>query len=140
MSDEDAMNDNPANNDNKTNAGIIQNNDIDQTTSRDDTNLGVLCHICALIPLVNIIVSLVIWILKREESKFVEHHGKESLNFQITMTIGYLISFILMFLFVIAKIIFIGLIIFNSIVVIIASIKTGEGRYYRYPYSLKLIK
>ena len=38
---------------------------------------------------------LVIWLMKRDESKFIDHHGKEVLNFTITLAIvGLVIGFV----------------------------------------------
>src|SRR5262245_2186770 len=55
----------------------------------------VLCHVLAfaglIIPFGNIIGPLVIWLMKKGESPSVDAHGKESLNFQISMTIWTLI-------------------------------------------------
>jgi len=51
-----------------------------------------LCHLTALlgiigIPFGNIVGPLIIWLLKKNVYPFVNEQGKESLNFQISMTI-----------------------------------------------------
>ena len=101
------------------------------------------CHLSVLIgyviPGASLLAPLVIWLLKREEMPFVDDQGKESLNFQITMFIGFIISFILAFL-VIGFLLMILLAIFDLIMVIMAAMKANEGVRYRYPYSLRLIK
>ena len=40
-----------------------------------------------LIPGMNIVVPLLIWLTKRNESAFLDHHGREALNFQISLTL-----------------------------------------------------
>ncbi len=52
---------------------------------------SMLCHISAfaslLIPFGNILGPLIIWQMKKNELPEIDPHGKESLNFQLTMTI-----------------------------------------------------
>lgn len=111
--------------------------------TQDEKNMAMFCHLGAfsgvLIPFGNIIVPLIIWLTKKEDSEFVNYHGKESLNFQITMAIAFIISFILVFV-IIGIFLLIGLGIFELVVIIIASIKASEGKPYNYPFSIKFIK
>ena len=113
------------------------------TIDSESRTWGMLCHLSALIgyviPLGSVIAPLVVWLMKREQMPFVDLNGKESLNFQITMAIAFIISAILM-------VVLIGFIlmpivaIVNLIFVIIASIKANQGEAYRYPFTLRLIK
>jgi uncharacterized protein len=111
--------------------------------TQDDKTMGMLCHLSALagfvIPFGAIIGPLIVWLMKKEQSAFIDYHGKEALNFQITMAIGFLISFILIFI-VIGFFLIVGLAIFSLVMTIIAAIKANEGENYRYPISLRLIK
>ncbi len=54
---------------------------------KDARTWAMLCHIGAfagyIIPFGHIIAPLVIWLIKKDESPFVDDQGKESLNFQI---------------------------------------------------------
>ncbi len=69
----------------------------------------------------------------------VDDQGKESLNFQISMTLYYILSTILI-IALIGIVLLIGLSIFNLIVVIIASVKANKGEKYRYPLCIRFIK
>src|SRR5688572_27353843 len=56
------------------------------------------CHLGALskfigVPFGNLIVPVVLWIIGRGESVFIDDHGKESINFQISMTIYMFLAF-----------------------------------------------
>lgn len=103
---------------------------------------AMLCHLTALavfvFPLGNIIGPLIIWLIKKEESEFVNDQGKESLNFQISFTIYCLVAALLIIV-VIGIILLIALGIAFLILVIIASIKANDGEKYRYPLTLRLI-
>lgn len=95
------------------------------------------CHLSSLIayagvPFGNIIGPLVIWLVKREESPFIDAHGKESLNFQITMTL-YTIASIALFLCGIGILTFIGVMIAGLVYAIKAGIAANEGQRYEYP-------
>lgn len=111
--------------------------------TQDEKNMGMFCHLAALagviVPFGNIIGPLVIWLLKKDQSDYIDHHGKEALNFQITIAIGFVISFVLVFV-VIGVLLIVGLAIFDLVVIIMATIKASEGVRYTYPFSLKLIK
>jgi hypothetical protein len=79
--------------------------------SQQERTWAMFCHLGTLlgyiIPFANIIVPLIIWQMKKEESSFIRMHGKEALNFQISLMIYSLISALLFFvvgiLFLIAR-------------------------------------
>jgi len=86
----------------------------------------------------NVLAPLIVWLVKKDESSFIDNQGKEALNFQITISIGLMIAGVLAFVLIGIPILWaIG--IYNIVMVIIAAIKTHEGEHYRYPYSLRLI-
>jgi uncharacterized Tic20 family protein len=105
---------------------------------------GMLCHLSALsifigIPLGNIIVPLIIWLIKKDDHPFIDQQGKESLNFQISMLIYSVISAILVFVAV-GIFLLIALALFDVIAVIIATIRASDGEYFRYPLTIRFIK
>ncbi|HXB94610.1 MAG TPA: DUF4870 domain-containing protein [Puia sp.] len=109
------------------------------TPTNDERIMGILSHILAIVQGIGILGPLVIWLMKRHESAFVEANARESLNFQLTIIIGWIISGIL-------SVVGIGLILFgvllvlNVVLVIVATVKTSENKIYRYPFSLRLVK
>ena len=126
----------------------------EQPPSRDSGSLiqeekqarlwGMLCHLTALslligLPFGNILGPLVIWLIKRNEIPFVDDQGKESLNFQISIMI-YSIIPLLLVLVIVGIFLLIGLAVFSTIMVIIASIKANNGEAYRYPVTIRFIK
>jgi hypothetical protein len=81
----------------------------------------------------------VIWLIKKDESAFVNDQGKEALNFQISIILYYIISFILVFVVIgIFMIWAVG--IFSLVMCIIAAVKANGGEMYRYPLCIRLIK
>jgi hypothetical protein len=124
----------------------------------DEKTWGMLCHLAAFvcfvgIPFGNIVGPLIVWLIKKQEMPFVDDQGKESLNFQITMTLCGLVlgamlgvSFLLIIVFIgfilipIVGLAMLGLVIFDVVMVVMAAMKANAGERYRYPYSLRLIK
>jgi uncharacterized Tic20 family protein len=111
--------------------------------SKDAKTFGMLSHLIAfagfIFPFGNLIGPLVIWLLKKDEFPFVDDQGKESLNFQISMTIYAMISIILIAV-VIGIIMIAAVVILEVAMVIIASIRANEGVKYRYPLTIRFIR
>jgi len=104
---------------------------------------AMLCHIGALagfiIPFGNIIAPLIIWSMKKADSPLVDDQGKESLNFQISISIASIVAWLLIVI-VIGIPLLIALVIFDIVMIIIAGIKANEGIKYRYPVNIRFIK
>jgi uncharacterized Tic20 family protein len=113
-------------------------------TSSDVRTWCVLCHATALagffVPWAgHILGPLIVWLAKRGDSAEIDAHGKESLNFQISMLIYNLIAGILCL--VLIGFVILGILhLLNLVLVIIASIQASEGKLYRYPLAIRLIK
>jgi uncharacterized Tic20 family protein len=114
-----------------------------EMTEAQERSWGMFCHLAALagyiIPFGNIIGPLIIWLIKRDESEFVADQGKESLNFQISITIYAIIAGLLI-LIVIGVFLLIAVGIFSLVMIIIATVKASSGEKYRYPLTLRLIQ
>jgi len=114
------------------------------TTSSNIRMWTVLCHASALagffVPWAgHILGPLIVWLAKRGDSAEIDEHGKESLNFQISMLIYNLIAGVLCL--VLIGFVILGILhILNLVLVIVASIQASEGKLYRYPITIRLIK
>jgi uncharacterized protein len=113
------------------------------STPSDVRTWCVLCHASALLGLFfhflgHILGPLIIWLLKRGDSPEIDAYGKESLNFQISMLIYDAVAAILCAVLIGIPIL-IGLWVLNTVLVIIASVKAGQGEFYRYPFTIRFI-
>jgi uncharacterized protein len=113
------------------------------STPSDVRTWCVLCHASALLGLFfhflgHILGPLIVWFMKRGDSPEIDAYGKESLNFQISMLIYDAIAAILCIVLIGIPIL-IGLWVLNTVLVIIASVKAGQGEFYRYPFTIRLI-
>ena len=90
--------------------------------------------------------SLIIWLIFKDRGVKTNVEAKEALNFQITVTIGYVACIILGTILSIVLIGFLFYLIQFAIWVaaiilsIIAFTKVNAGGSYRYPFALRLIK
>lgn len=107
------------------------------TSSKDDLNMGMLLYLLALFT--GFIGPLVLWLVKKDSSRFVDDHGKEVLNWCITMAIAYFVCFLLMFI-VIGIFLLPLLILAHVIFTILGAVQAGHGASYRYPYAIRLLK
>lgn len=114
-----------------------------QALSDSDRNMAMFCHLSSLsgfiIPFGNLIGPLIIWLIKKDESEFVDIHGKEALNFQITVTLAAVVCGVLV-LAIVGLLLLPVLGIAALVLTIMAAVKANEGSRYRYPMTLRLIK
>ena len=104
--------------------------------SSDEKNIAMLCHLSGLF---TIFGPLIIWLIKKDESEFIDVNGKQALNFQISILIYSVVAAILIVLLIgIPMLIAIG--IFNLIMIIIASVKAANGEVFQYPLSIQILK
>jgi uncharacterized Tic20 family protein len=109
--------------------------EITSEVSSNDKNLAVLTHLGGI--LFSFIPSLIVWLLKKDNA-YVSEQAREALNFQITVLIAWVVSYILMFIligFLLMGIVWLG----NIILCILAAVATSKGESYRYPFTLRLI-
>lgn len=126
---------------------------------------SMLCHISALAGLFfglgNVLGPLLVWQIKKNELPEIEPHGKEALNFQLTILLINIAAGILLIGFLGAAfgigrmwrspfsllsggfgigsiIIIINLVAF--ILAVIAGVKANNGEAYKYPFAIRFIK
>lgn len=104
---------------------------------KDAKTMAMLSHLLGI--LLGFLGPLIIWLLKKDSSPFVDDQGKESLNFQLMLLIGYVIAgatTCLVIGFILLPIIWLLALIFG----IMGTIKANEGVAYRYPFNIRFIK
>jgi hypothetical protein len=103
----------------------------------DDRTMGMLAHLLGIFT--GFVGPLIIWMVKREQSPFVDDQGREALNFQLTMLIGWLIagaSTAVCIGFLLMPAVLVVAIIFG----VIGAMAANKGEAYRYPINIRFIK
>ena len=87
--------------------------------------------------------------MKRDESNFIDYHGKQMINFSITLAIAALCLFVVggpvvVLTFGLGVLIvgplFMALNIYALVMIIMGAVKANKGEYYEFPISIRLIK
>ena len=111
----------------------------------DEKKWAMFCHIGGfalflnmVIPFGHIVVPLILWLLKKSQSAFIDEQGKEAMNFQISMTIYLFVAIILSFILIGIPIL-IALVIFDIVMMIKAANAVTNGQPFHYPYAIRLI-
>ncbi|MGJ6960761.1 DUF4870 domain-containing protein [Streptosporangium sp. G11] len=102
----------------------------------DDTTMSMLAHLLGL--LTSFVGPLVLYLAKKDESPYVRDQAAEALNFQLTVLIAYVVSWVLAFVligFVLMFFLWIG----SIIVTIIAAVAANRGERYRYPMNIRFV-
>ena len=108
-----------------------------QLSQQDERLWAMLAHLGGIV--LWFIAPLVVMLTQGEKSPFTRRQAVEALNFQITLTIAYVVSAVLL-------IVLIGILLFfvvavgGLILMIIAGIKANNGEDYRYPVNIRLVK
>ena len=90
------------------------------------------------IPLGNILVPLIIWLVKKDESPTVMREGRESVNFNLSFTIyGIAAGFLC---YVVVGFVLLPVVLIAHIVLAIqAALKANKGESVHYPFMLRFI-
>lgn len=124
---------------------------MEATNQNKERTWAMLCHLSALIvllgiPFGNILGPFIVWLFKKNEYQAVDVQGRESMNFQISMTIYAGITLILAIVLTpvligIALYPIVGVIaVADIILTIIGTVKTSDTIPYHYPLTMRIIK
>ena len=111
--------------------------------SETERNWAMLCHLSAFagyfFPFGGIIGPLICWLTRKDESQWVDQNGKQSMNFQLSITLYMVLAIPLCFILIgIPIVIFLGFL--EVICIIIASVKAAKGEEFKYPISIPFIQ
>ena len=125
---------------------------------------SMLCHLAALagffFPIGTVIGPLIVWQIKKNELPEIDPHGKEAVNFQLTILIVNIIAGIIIFgilgwgwgfgqfwrspFYLFGGgglgIILVIINLLSWVLAIVAGIKANNGESYKYPFSFRFIK
>ena len=95
---------------------------------------------------------LFVWLLKRDEDPFIDHHAKEALNFQLTVLVAIMVGALMLIPAVIVGVLTlgVGLVLLAGVVMaaivgwfvlpIIGAVRAADGKGYRYPLTIRFLR
>jgi len=125
----------------------------------EDKTWGLFAHLAG--AFFGVLGALIVFLIKKDESAFLRHHTKESLNFQLTMIIGWLVAVLLSccvgcvgqlalgaamgdigFLLgrALGALPYMALGAVNLILAVLQGLKAKKGEWSKYPFAIRLIK
>jgi uncharacterized Tic20 family protein len=110
--------------------------------AKTDRDTAMFCHVAAFAGLVfpfgDLIAPLIIWLMKKDGSPYVDLHGREVMNFHISMYIWAFVSVILC-LVLVGFVMLLGLMVLGVVCPIVGAVRASEGREYRYPLTIRFL-
>ncbi|MCA8956036.1 MAG: DUF4870 domain-containing protein [Planctomycetes bacterium] len=101
-------------------------------------HLAGLSHYLIPVPGAGVVLPLILWQVKKDDSAFLDQQGREALNFQISILIYVVVSAILVFALV-GIVLLPAVLLFQLVACVMAAIRANEGRVFRYPLCLRLV-
>jgi uncharacterized Tic20 family protein len=105
--------------------------------TKDETNMGMLIFILGIVT--GFVGPLILWLLKKAESRYIDAQGKEVLNFQITTILALIVNIPLFFIFI-GILTHFAIVITYLVLMIIGAVQASKGGFYRFPFALRLLK
>jgi uncharacterized Tic20 family protein len=119
---------------------------VDDTTVEPQRTYALLTHLAGLLSLLDMsiagpIATLVMWRIKAKESAFLDDHGREAMNFQISLVIYSIVAIPLTIvsLGLLAFPLLAGIWVLRLVGGIRGAMAASRGEYYRYPMCIRLI-
>lgn len=111
------------------------------TLGQDVRNWAMAAHLAAysvfLVP-IPVIGPVIVWAVKRDEHPFIDHHGREAVNFNLSVLIYAVVAAVSLLLLV--GVVLLPLVfLLWFIVTIVAALKAAAGEWYRCPMTIRFL-
>ncbi len=112
----------------------------DPDATADERTYATFIHLTILLFhfVIPIIPALIMWQIKKARSPFLDDHGKEAVNFQISLLIYFVVSAVLSAV-LIGIPMMIGVYVLGIVGMIMGAVAANRGEYFRYPMCMRLI-
>lgn len=105
--------------------------------TQDEKTLGIVMHVLCLVGF-PILGPLVVWLIKKDQSSYLDRQGRELLNFQISYLLYAFVSALLCFVLIGVPLIFaVG--VATIVLTIIGIVSAADGKVYRFPLTIRLL-
>ena len=110
------------------------------TINKQDRTMAIVCHLLGLVTTGTVIAPLIVWLIMRGNSPFIDFHGKQAVNLNLTVLICYMMSFALYSIFCLGPVVAVVTFVVHIIFAIVASFKSAQGVYYVIPAAIPLVR
>jgi len=116
------------------------------TTDADVRSYASFTHVVPLLAhlggpfIIPLVAAIIMWQIKKDQSPFLDDHGRESTNFQLSLLIyAVLVIPIAVITCGMGALLAIPLLILNIVGCVLAAKAAHRGEYYRYPMSIRVV-
>ena len=111
--------------------------------SEEEKSLAMLCHLLGIFT--GFLGPLIVWLVKKDSSPYMDHHGRESLNFQLTVMI---VLFSLGCVTAVLMLVLVGILLIPVLMVlpvlaivaeVLGAVAAQKGEWYRYPCCIRMV-
>lgn len=88
---------------------------------------------------VPVVLALVMWLMKRDQSAFVDDHGKEAVNFQISLVIYGVVGAALVPMCGVGIVVATAAAVLGIVGAILGALAASKGQLYRYPACIRFV-
>jgi len=118
---------------------------VDDTTIESQRTYALFTHLAGLLSLADmflagLIATLVLWRIKAHESEFLDDHGREAVNFQISLLIYSTVAAMLVPVLGLGLLLLFALWLIRLVACIRGAMAASRGEYYRYPMCIRFLK
>ena len=99
--------------------------------------MAMLCH---LLGVVGFFAPLVIWLIERDKHRFVDEHGRQAMNYQISVLIYGAVCWLLCLVLVKLVVLLWLLTFVHLVLVVVGTVQASQGRLWRYPIAIPFLK
>jgi uncharacterized Tic20 family protein len=87
-----------------------------------------------------IVAAVILWSIQKDRSSYIDDHGKEVLNFQLSTVIYYLACMPLIFVLGLGVVLMVALSVVAIIGIVLGAVAAFRGEFFRYPICLRFIR
>lgn len=118
---------------------------VDAMVPEAQRTYGLFTHLAGLLSLLDLslagpIATLIMWRIKAKESSFLDDHGREAMNFQISLVLYSIVGAMLTPVLGLGLVVLFGVWVLRLVGCIRGAIAANRGEYYRYPMCIRFIK
>ena len=108
-------------------------------SNAEERQMGMVAHLAGILPFGGFLAPLGLWAMKMGQSPFVEDQAKESLNFQINVTMITVLCAILCIIPYVGWIFPLGFWVTNAVYCFQGGMAAKDGKVFRYPFTIRYI-
>lgn len=116
---------------------------VDQAATSDQRTYALLMHLSLLAAIASVppvLAPLIMWLIKRDSGRFIDDHGKEAINFQISVLLYAIIAALVgMVTCGVGFFVLPALAVLAVVGAVMAAMAANRGEYYRYPATIRFI-